>query len=57
MVDGVKVFIPKQERTRLVEVAHSTHLAAEVMWTTIHGLWNWNILKNDLQILHSVQDP
>ena len=50
VVDGVKVFIPKGERARLVALAHSIHLAADMMWTTVRELWYWNTLKIDLQV-------
>ena len=33
-----------------MELAHSTHMAADTMWCTVREMWYWSTMTNDLQV-------
>ena len=49
---GDRLIPPKSARKELLEIAHTTHLGEEVIWTNVKKIWHWPSLRNDLRTLY-----
>ena len=51
LMDGTRLFVPKEAREHLIKTLHQTHLSKETMWATARQDWFWVGLKEELRKL------